>query len=191
MMMMMMMIIIIIIIIIFIIISAFVISHVFSLKFILENWQKINTDPVCFEGRGDQYGVFHIKKSGLLKTMKLVHKSGSIKCNSYDPESYWGCRYEPSYKKDGLMTIITNAKKEAILPSAKELKKTNDCTKKHFYSLNGTTHKSPELIFRDLPKMVSVSHNQEMQIWYGQDWINCLDGDNFGKTCVDVYAWYA
>ena len=89
------------------------------------------------------------------------------------------------------MTIITNAKKEAILPSAEELINPGGCNKALAYSLNGTNHTSPELIFRDLPKKVSVSYNQEMQIWYGQDWIKCAQSDNTGKTCVDVYAWYA
>lgn len=102
----------------------------------LENWQKINTDPVCFKAKGDQYGVFNITKSGLLETMKLVYKNGSISCNQNDPTSYWGCRYQ-SYKGKELMTIITNKRKEAILPSAKELKKPNGyvCNKPHAYSL--------------------------------------------------------
>jgi len=154
-----------------------------------ENWQKINTDPVCFGARDNQYGAFNITKNGLLKTMKLVHKSGSIKCNKNEPASYWGCAYEPSYGKNGLLTIITNAQQEVILPSAKELQH-NSCTKNHYYRLDGTTHTSPELVFRDLPNNVSVSRNQELQIWYGQDWIDCADVDNNGTTCVDVYAWY-
>ena len=88
------------------------------------------------------------------------------------------------------MVIITNAKKEAILPPAEEMKN-NYCTKKHFYRLSGTTHTSPELVFRHLPKKVSVSRNQELQIWYGQDWIDCSEAGNNGKTCIDAYAWYA
>ena len=164
----------------------------FLLKLILGNWQKINTDPVCFGSQGDQYGVFNITKSGLLKTMRLVHKSGSVQCTPNVPKSYWGCTHQ-DYGDNGLSTIITNAKKEAILPSAVELKIPNGsgCNKPHAYSLDRTPHKSPELIFRDLPKNVSVSYNQEMQIWYGQDWMNCAEGNNKGKTCVDVYAWYA
>ena len=91
------------------------------------------------------------------------------------------------------MTIITNAKKEAILPPAEEMKSNDGCTKKHFYRLSGTTHTSPELVFPDLPKKMSVSRNQELQIWYGQDWIDCSDhkGGSNGTTCVDAYAWYA
>ena len=155
------------------------------MKFTLENWQKINTEPVCFGARNNQYGGFKITKCGLLKTMKLVHKSGSIKCNSFDPESYWGCTYAPMFGNNGLMTIITNDKKEAILPPA------GDVNINLFYSLNGTTHTSPELVFPDLPNKVSVSRSQELQIWYGQDWIDNSEENNSGSTCVDVFAWYA
>ncbi|XP_020614929.1 uncharacterized protein LOC110053082, partial [Orbicella faveolata] len=156
-----------------------------------ENWHKINTDPVCFGARDNQHGAFDITKSGLLKTMKLVHKSGSIKCFP-NSKSYWGCRNKLAYGKNGLLTIITNAKKEAILPPAGDLKANAECNnKKLFYRLNGTTHTSPELVFGDLPNKVSVSRNQVLQIWYGQDWIDCRERNNNGITCVDVYAWYA
>ena len=89
------------------------------------------------------------------------------------------------------MTIITNAEKEAILPPAGNLKTSYCNNKKHFYSLDGITHTSPELVFGDLANKVSVSRNQELQIWYGQDWIDCREFWNSGTTCVDVYAWYA
>ncbi len=157
----------------------------------LESWQKINTEPVCFGARDGQYGAFNITKSGRLKTMKLIHKSGSIKCNPNEDASYWGCRYAGSYGNNGLLTIITNANKEAVLPPAEELKVATGCNKKHFYRLHGTHHTSPELVFRDLANQLSVSRNQELQIWYGQDWVDCSDHDNSGTTCVDVYAWYA
>ena len=93
------------------------------------------------------------------------------------------------------MTIITNAKREAILPLAGDLKanyKAKCNNKKHFYGLNGTNHTSPELVFRDLPNPLSVSCNQELQIWYGQDWKDCSEqGNDYNTTCVDVFAWYA
>ena len=96
----------------------------FYFPIILETWQRINTEPVCFGARNNRYGAFNITKSGLLKTMKLVYKPGSIKCNLSDPASYWGCTYQSSYGNNGLMTIITNVKKEAILPPARKLKAT-------------------------------------------------------------------
>ena len=91
------------------------------------------------------------------------------------------------------MTIITNSNREAILPP--DLKAmgspANDCgQKKHIYSLEGTEHKSPELLFRNLSSPLSLSRNQELQIWYGQDFVDCSESGNSGNTCVDVYAWY-
>ena len=139
------------------------------------------------------YGAFFITKNGLLKTMKLVHKTGSIRCNSYDPASYWGCTNQKGYGNNGLMTIITNSKKEAFLPPTEDLRAhyVDNDKKPHFYSLNGSNHTSPELVFRDLPNKVSVSRGQELQIWYGQDWIDWSQENNNGIACVDVYALYA
>ena len=88
------------------------------------------------------------------------------------------------------MTIITtgnakNAKNEAILPAAGNLKSHAGCNnKKHVYTLNGTTHTSPELVFGDLTNKVSVPRNQEMKIWYGQDWVDCYESENNGATCM-------
>ena len=118
--------------------------------------------------------------------MKLIHRSGSVRCGNYIL-SYWGCTYS-GYGED-LMTIITDANKKAILPPTEDLKGHSDNIKDH-YSLPGYHHNSTELIFHNLVNPLSVSSNQEMQIWYGQDWKDYFEGNNSGKTCVDVYAWY-
>ena len=95
------------------------------------------------------------------------------------------------------MTIITDDNKRALLPPGDDLeafkRNEHECgTKKHFYSLDGTHHYSTELVFvRDLSNPLFMSRNQELQIWYGQDWKDCSENENGGKTCVDVYAWYA
>ena len=82
-------------------------------------------------------------------------------------------------------------KKEALLPPVEDLKPdTSLCNKKHMYSLEETGHKSPELVFRDLSSPLSLPRNQQLQIWYGQDWLTCSEDNNSGTTCVDVYAWY-
>ena len=155
---------------------------------LLDAWQKINTDPVCFGARDENYGSFSIPKTGRVKTMKLAHKSGWLKCNTALPESYWSCSH-PDYTNK-LMTIITNANRQALLPLLGDLEGNQECAEKHSYSLEGTGHKSPELVFRNLSSPLPLSRNQELQIWYGQDWINCTEYNNGGTTCVDVYAWY-
>ena len=122
--------------------------------------------------------------------MKLIHRSGSVRCNNVTISSYWGCTW-PTYGEN-LTTIIADANKKAILPPAEDLKafKARFDNKKHFYSLPGYHHNSTELVFRNLVNPLSVSSNQEMQIWYGQDWMDRGEEDNSGETCVDVYAWY-
>ena len=88
------------------------------------------------------------------------------------------------------MTIITNANKDALLPPTGDLETNPDNGKKYFYSLKGTGHKSAELVFRSLSSPLSLSRNQELQIWYGQDLADFSEANNSGETCVDVYAWY-
>ncbi|CAH3168082.1 unnamed protein product [Pocillopora meandrina] len=152
------------------------------------SWQKINCEePVCFEAKDNQYGSFNMTKSGRVKTMKLIYRSGSVRCNYETNSSYWGCTY-PAYEEN-LMTIITDANKKAILPPAEDLKAYSD-NREYLYSLPGYHHNSNELVFRNLVNPLSVSSYQEMQIWYGQDWMDHSEENNSGKTCIDVYAWY-
>lgn len=160
-----------------------------------DGWQKVNgEDPVCFGAKNNKYGSIIITKSGRLRTMKLVHKNGSLRCNSETGPSFWGCTYAPYGKK--LSTIITDATKTFVLPPVKDLKgfrasQSHDCgTKKHFYSLNGTSHNSTVLAFQTLSNPLSVSRDEELQIWYGQDLKDCSESGNSGSACVDVYAWY-
>lgn len=120
--------------------------------------------------------------------MKLVRKTGSIKCHSKGRQSYWTFA-------NNFMTIITNDIGDALLPPIGDMKALvgsdkHNCRKKHFYKLSGTDGKSPELVFPHFSHSLSLSKGEKLQIWHGQDWVNCLEDDNRGKTCVDIYAWY-
>ncbi|PFX13086.1 hypothetical protein AWC38_SpisGene22858 [Stylophora pistillata] len=161
-----------------------------------DDWQKINgKEPVFFRTKDNEYGAFNMTKSGRVKTMKLVHRSGSVRCNPSTGGSYWGFTNKFLYH-DKLTTIITDDNKNAILPPLKKLEGLKPGgsyprgAKQHFYSLDGNSLKSPELVFRNLTNPFSVSLSQEMLIWYGQDWKDCSENENKGKTCVDVYVWY-
>ena len=159
--------------------------------FILDVWQKINAAPVCFGARANKYGPFNVTKTGRVTTMKLVRRRGTIRCNPKDDPSYWGCRHSGNYAKNTSLTIITNPKREAIIPPHEELQASKNCQQKnHSYFLEGFAHNSPELRFRNLSSPLSLLQHQELQIWYGQDFADCLEYDNSGSTCVDVYAWY-
>ena len=158
-------------------------------------WQKINEDPVCFGARDDQYGAFNMTKTGNVKAMKLVHRSGSIKCNSVTSASYWSCTNLKRYASNTFMTIITNANRKALMPTEEDLKMFNfrnhSCNQiKHFYVLEGIKQGSSELVLSSHSSPLRLLKNQELQIWYGQDWANCSEPGNTGTTCVDVFAWY-
>ncbi|XP_044170936.1 uncharacterized protein LOC114970706 [Acropora millepora] len=165
-------------------------GHRFSLYLLLADvWQQINNDPVCFGARDDQYGAFSVTKTGIVKAMKLVHRHGSIKCNLNYPPTFWSCGNVRYYANNTFMTIITNAKREALLPSVENLK-TARCSKEHYYVLEQVNQGSPELILGNLSRPLSFLKDQQLQIWYGQDWIDCSEQSNSGASCVDIFAWY-
>ena len=131
--------------------------------FTLDVWQKINTAPVCFGARDNKYGPFNVTKTGRVTTMKLVRRGGTIRCNPNDDPSYWSCRNSEFYAKYTSLTIITNPKREAIIPPHEELQAFQSCDKKrHFYFLEGFAHNSPELRFRNLSSPLSSLLHQEL-----------------------------
>lgn len=157
--------------------------------YITENWKKINDVPVCFGARDDSYGAFNIKDSGLIYTFKLVYRSGSLSCDDRYPVSYWGCDVH-SWGDKKLLTVLTDSSKTALL-LADYSKNEDHCGYKYYsYQISGIGVNSPELLFNNLPTPLSVSVGKEFQIWYGQDLIDCSEGNNAGQTCADVYAWY-
>ncbi|XP_044173333.1 uncharacterized protein LOC114974261 [Acropora millepora] len=153
-------------------------------------WQKINNDPVCFGARDDRYGAFNLTKTGVVKSVKLVHRNGSIKCHPKYSSTFWSCGNIYTFGNNTFMTIITNAKREALLPSVENMKAHGCHGKKHFYVLDGVNQGSPELILGNLSRPLSLLKDQQLQIWYGQDWVDCSEYNNNGTSCVDIFAWY-
>ena len=88
------------------------------------------------------------------------------------------------------MTVITNAKREALLPSMENINAHACNGKEHFYVLDGVNQGSPELILGNLSRPLSLLKDQQLQIWYGQDWVDCSEDNNSGSSCVDIFAWY-
>ena len=157
----------------------------FASKCFSEKWKKINTGPVCFGARDDSYGAFNIREIGVMYTFKLVHLSGSVRCNPDYPPSYWGCDH-PSLGDARLETVITFKNRSALLLADYREKGCGP-----LYKIEGVGVNDNELRFNNLPTPISVSVGDEFQIWYGQDLSNCSEHNNSGQTCADVYAWYA
>lgn len=88
-----------------------------------------------------------------------------------------------------LLTLITFSNR-TVLPLA-EYYVDKPGVSYYSYQLNGTGVDSPELVFNNLSPPLSVSVGQEFQVWYAHDLTNSSEINNYGATCVDVYAWYA
>ena len=56
-------------------------------------WRKLNSAPVCFGAKDDQFGRFQVEVGGSIQAVKLVHLSGQVTCNRYqvNGSSKWGC----------------------------------------------------------------------------------------------------
>ena len=157
--------------------------------FFLENWKKINTNPVCFGAKADSYGTLNIAKSGVIYSFKLVHLRGSLSCTPSQPSSYWGCDH-PGLGEKRLLTVISFQNRSALLLADYRRSQEKPCLY-YSYKIEGVGINETELRFNKLPSPISVSVGQEFQVWYGEDLKNCGEDDNSGQTCADVYAWYA
>jgi len=147
-------------------------------------WIKLNTAPVCFGARGDQFGKFLVPAGGKLAAVKLVHLYGYVTCDKSDASfwSYWGCSIYHGLKEK-VNVVITTSKNRILLPSSQFT----------FYSTKwsrspGYNSFSPELVMSAFSNPPSVTKGQQLRLWYGEDLVNSSEGDNDGKACCNVYA---
>jgi len=129
---------------------------------------------VCFGARGSQFGTFKIKKSGLLSSIKLVHKSGQVSCRiPTSGLSFWGCG------TNSISAMITTDGDQVLFPVG---------AKGPWFNIPEYNSKSPELIYPYASNPVKVSAGQTLRLWYGEDLRHYTESDNSGKSCADVYA---
>ena len=146
----------------------------------LASWSKLNTDPVCFGAKDNQFGRFEIETGGSVNALKLVHVSGRVTCNvnavGDEAWSRFGCN--KAYRQ--LFTVITTSDDVILLPESQE----------SLHTLPGYYADSKEIAFTDISTPLLLSFGQELRIWYGEDLTNSTERDNGGISCVDVYANY-
>ena len=88
-----------------------------------------------------------------------------------------------------LLTLITFTNRTLL--SLAEYNVYDSGAKHYSYQIEGIGVDSPELVFNNLSPPLSVSVDEEFQIWYGHDLTDTSEINNSGETCVDVYALYA
>ena len=138
---------------------------------------------VCFGARDNAYGIFKTPTSGSIITFELTYLSGSVSCA---PSYYtkWGCTYPGMTHLIG--THITDSNTNRLLPKNEYLD--NFCG---YYNLPWATPDSQELVFDNFSSPLSVTTDQEFQVWFIEDLRDCGYFDNgYEKTCAAVYGLY-
>ena len=111
--------------------------------------------------------------------------SCATKWNSF--WSYWGCNENPA-TGPGVNVVITNLSNHILLPPNQFI---GDVTNQQtWYKIPGYNSLSPELVLSVFLNPISLSSNQVLRLWYGEDLENQFEGNNGGRVCVDVYSTY-
>lgn len=142
-------------------------------------WVKLNKSPVCFGAKGNQFGRFTYHRNVFVSSFMLVHRSGTVSCDTTRKSSYsyWGCN-----PYNALLTILTDQNNKILAPDASAL------SKHGAYSLAGYNSSSSALVFCAPKKPHCVFANSELRLWYGEDLLGVAENNNGGRTCADVYG---
>ena len=154
---------------------------------ILATWKKANSDPVCFEARGNKYGSFRAPSAGNVASIKLVHLYGYVTCykGNADHWSFWGCGYN---LVDLVNVVITSSANNIILPPTEFM--TYEHAAGKWAKVPGYNSFSNEIVLSRFSSAFQVFTNQQFHLWYGEDLEDYTEDSNDGKVCADVYILY-
>ncbi|XP_015760564.1 PREDICTED: uncharacterized protein LOC107339768 isoform X2 [Acropora digitifera] len=144
-------------------------------------WRKLNSAPVCFGAKDNQFGRFRVEVGGSIQAVKLVHVSGAVNC--YFPRnasSKWGCDLQNV--KQYIFVLLTDTSNTILLPMGQ--------SHGSRYTLPGYDAQSSEIIFTGFPNPLYLSSGQELRVWYEEDLKDQSEHDNSGTSCTDVFAKY-
>lgn len=144
---------------------------------------RLQASNICFLTKGDQPGFFKLKQGGELVAMKLQHKSGVVSCLATHFNSNFGCnnRGKTWYSYRHISTFVTDDARNVIFPAMTKIDR-------GFTQLPGYNANSKFLVFTNYATPMFARRGQDLKIWYGEDLFDSFEGDNQGRTCVDVYA---
>lgn len=140
-------------------------------------WRRLNSKPVCFGAKDNQFGRFMVDVGGHIDAVKLVHLHGQVSCNvSRGRWSNWGCGGE------NLMVFLTNSTDDILIPKEMDAQ--------YKYRIEGYNSNSPEIIWKDFTNPSRLTSGQELRLWHGKDVMNKGEANNNGTSCTDVFALY-
>ena len=141
-------------------------------------WRRLNSNPVCFGAKDNQYGRFVVEVGGHIDAVKLVHLHGKVSCNvSKDQWSNWGCGSK------NLFVLLTNSSNNILIPKVA-------VSRGHKYKIKGYNSNSPEIIWKNFTTPIRFTSQQELRLWHGKDLVDKEEDYNNGTSCTDVFALY-
>ena len=148
--------------------------------FLESPWRRLNSAPVCFGAKDNQFGHFQVEFGGSLEAVKLVHLSGLVSCSGgKNKGTKWGCGGKDAGKY--IRVFITDTSKIILLPMAKHKR----------YIIPGYDSNSAEIVFNGFSNPLYLSSGQELQVWFAEDLYDRGEDNNGGTSCADVYAKYS
>ena len=143
-------------------------------------WRKLNSNPVCFGAKGNQFGRFRVEVGGSIQAVKLAHLTGQVTCNRRQVNAWskWGCGTPNSVLL--IHVFLTDASNTILLPMGQSSP----------YTIPGYDAQSNEIIFSGFPNPLHLSSDGELRLWYEEDLRDQTENDNAGKSCTDVFAKY-
>ena len=150
----------------------------FAILLIAERpWRRLNSNPVCFGAKDNQFGGFVVEVDGHIDAVKLVHLHGQVSCNvSSDRWSNWGCGWTM------LLVFLTNSTDDILIPKVEG--------GQYKYKIEGYKSKSSEIIWKDFINPIRLTSGQEWRLWHSDDLRDYREYDNNGTSCTDVFALY-
>ena len=118
--------------------------------------------------------------------LRLVSRSGEVKCVSDVAYSCWDCHGYSSLKACPSNVIITDRHDNRIFPLQQFIKHGSGL----WYTMPVVDDKhSDELVFSNFDYPLYLHPYMELRVWFGEDLKNRSEGDNQGRVCVDVFAY--
>ncbi|XP_015760572.1 PREDICTED: uncharacterized protein LOC107339771 isoform X3 [Acropora digitifera] len=142
-------------------------------------WRKLNSAPVCFGAKDNQFGRFQVEVGGSIQAVKMVHLSGQVTCDvESNAWSKWGCARPDLVQY--IIVVLTDESNTILLPMGQ----------RYYYTIPGYDAQSSEIVFSGFPNPLHLSSDRELRLWYGEDLVDGGEHNNDGTSCTDVFAKY-
>lgn len=131
---------------------------------------------ICYGAKDGKYATFRFKQDCQLVAVRLVHVSGYVSCadrlDTY--HSFWGC-----YEDNVISTVLVNLRVSDRIWFPGPVAESNGGS----YQIDGFYRNDDVLIMK---KKGNFTLGDELQVWYGEDFMDHSEHDNGGLHCVDV-----